>query len=520
MAECASIWQAELRHGPAATLADGLEVDVAVVGGGITGVTAALLLASAGRSVALLEADRIGGGTTGSTSAHVTAVPDIGYRRLLRCCSEAAAKEYVLRCNSALELMQSFVDSERIACDWQRVPAYWFSEDDAGMARLEGEAHVAERLGQECRLVRDVPLPWTTAGGLAVPRQALFHPLRYVQGLARVARQRGAQIFESTPVVAWEETRGGVTVDTATARVRAASLLLATHTPLGLNAVQTELTAMQSYVLALTGAAALPPALFWDTADPYHYIRPYQDGARAVVLVGGADHKTGHEPQTQDHFAALASYARHRLQSATIATWWSAQFYDPADGLPYIGRSPLSERVYIATGFAGVGLVQGTMAAMDLADRLRGTEADVPWKATRLTLASTPRVVAEGFDVATHWIGDRLLPTDGGSVDDLAAGQGRMLRIDGQRRAVYRDDNGRLHILSPVCTHLGCLVHWNHSARTWDCPCHGTRYAATGEVLEGPALSPLAHLETPPSAAPPPPRSADPDVQRFDTDKG
>ncbi|MEO8605459.1 MAG: FAD-dependent oxidoreductase [bacterium] len=516
------IWREGVRLAKLPRLEDSIDVDVCVVGGGITGLTAALLAASDGRRVVLLEADGLGSGTTGATSAHVSAVPDIGYRAVLRQCGPEAGSEYVARCASALELMDSLVRAERISCSWDRVAAYWYSEDAHGVGRLKDEASAADRLGQECRMVREVPLPWPTAGGLAIPRQAIFHPLRYLQGLARIARARGAQIFEASPVLSWDEDDRGVVVRTACAEVRAAELILATHTPLGVNLVQAELAAVHSYILTLALPKPLPAALFWDTDEPYHYVRPLLDGAQPLALVGGADHKTGCETDPQSRYAALSEFARRRLPEATITGWWSAQFYEPADGMPYIGRSPLTEHVYIATGFAGVGLVQGTMAAMDLVAQLRGEGRDTPWRPSRVTLAAAPRVISEGVAVAMHWLGDRLSATDGTSAEALPAGQGRILRLDGQRCAGYRDDDGRLHVLSPACTHLGCLVRWNGSARTWDCPCHGSRYAPTGEVLEGPALSALARRES--SQAEPysgmPSATPAPDAQRLDTVKG
>ncbi len=516
------IWNAGVRRDPATSLSGTVEVDVAVIGGGIAGLTTALLIASEGQRVALLEADRFGNGTSGATSAHVTAVPDIGYTAVRSRCGVDAGKRYVAELNAAVDLMDALATAQQVNCGWTRVPAYWFAEDQKGLLRLEEELQAAHQLGQPCGLVSQVPLPWHTAGGLVVLEQALFHPLRYLIALARLARARGATLFEQSPVVSWEETKDGVIVRTASAEVRAGALVLATHTPLGFNLVQTELVPMQSYILALELPRALPAALFWDTADPYHYLRAYQDGGRSIVLLGGADHKTGHAADPQAHYAQLAEYARTRFASSSAVGWWSAQLYEPADGLPYIGRSPMAQHVFIATGFSGVGLAQGTMAAMEIAALLRGEERDMPWKATRLSLAAAPRFMVSSLDVAARWMGDRIAATEGGSPDDLPAGQGRLMRLEGHRRAVYRDDEGRLHVLSPVCTHVGCLVRWNGSARTWDCPCHGARYAPTGEVLEGPALRALARIESPQSApyAGAPPITPDADAQRLDTDKG
>lgn len=512
-------------HHATEPLRHALDVDVAIVGGGITGVTAALLIASDKRRVALLEADRFGAGTSGANSAQVSTVPDAGYLALLRRCGVDAGREYISRCVAALEFMDWLVGAEKIDCSWARVPAFWFSESSDDLDRLQDEARAADHLGQECGMVRDVPLPWSTAGGLAIPRQALFHPLRYLLGLSRVARARGAQLYEYTPVLAWEETGAEVVLRTPETEVRARELILATHTPLGVNLLHTELMPVQSYILAMSVPRALPEGLFWDTDQPYHYLRPAQLGAQPLVIVGGADHQTGHERNPQSRFVQLVEYVRPRLGTASIGGWWSAQLYEPADGLPYVGRSPLARHVYVATGFAGVGLVQGTMAAMELAALFRGEARDmpsIPWKATRLSLAAAPRLIAAGVDLATHWVGDRIAPSDGRSLEEVPNGEGRILRVDGQRCAIYRDENGRLHMLSAVCAHLGCMVRWNDSARTWDCPCHGARYAPTGEVLQGPALSGLARIASPHADpyAGMPPVTPDADEQRLGTDKG
>jgi glycine/D-amino acid oxidase-like deaminating enzyme/nitrite reductase/ring-hydroxylating ferredoxin subunit len=489
MTENTPIWMRGVRRTRYPVLDLGIDADVAIVGAGITGLTAALLLAERGERVVVLEAGRVGDGTTGASSAHVTEVPDRGYRRLLDA-GEERARALVQRARAGLELIGTLVDAEGIDCDFARVPAYLIGEHPDDEQQLEEECRAAERLGCHAELLADVPLPWSVHGAVRYGRQAAFNPVRYLAGLARVAMRRGATLFESTRVTGYIEHRDRVEIQTTGGEVRARTLILATHTPLGFNLVQTEVAPYRSYVVALRVQHPLEPALIWDTSDPYFYVRHYDHQGTPIAIVGGADHKTGHEPDTDARYAVVEEYARARLGRCTTEHRWSAQLYEPTDELPFIGRAPRAHRVYLATGFSGVGLVQGTMAASELAAAVRGETTCSAFSATRLGVSGVRRFLSENVDVAAHWIGDRL--GAGSDLEDVGPGQGRIARVDGKRRAVFRDDNGRLHILSPVCPHMGCIVHWNNSARSWDCPCHGGRFAPTGEVIEGP---PLAGLE-------------------------
>lgn len=487
MADTKSIWFRGVRPPRYPALEYGSDVDVAIVGGGITGLTAAVLLADEGRTVAVLEADRIGSGTTGASSAHVTEVPDRGYHELVRAVGEHAARTLADRSRAALVLIESL--AQGIDCDFARVPAYLFTEKSDERVALEQECRAAQRLGRSADLTHDVPLPWSVWGAARYPEQAAVQPVRYVAGLAKLAVEQGATIGEQTRVVGFNEQGAHVRIKTNHGEMRAGALILATHTPLGFNVVQTEVAPYRSYILAVALEHALPPALFWDTSDPYFYLRHYDSAGTPIAIVGGADHKTGHEPETENRFAILDDYIATRCGRFTVEQRWSAQLYEPADGLPYVGRAPSTKHVYLATGFSGVGLVQGTMAAMQLAATLRGEKVADAFAPTRLRLSAVRRFLSENVDVATRWIGDRLGGT--ATLEEVAPGEGRIVHVDGERRAVFRAKDGELHALSPVCTHMGCIVQWNTVERSWDCPCHGARYAPTGEVLEGPALKGL-----------------------------
>ena len=496
-----SVWSEATPAPPYEPLAGNATFDVAIVGGGITGITAGLLLARAGRRVGLIEARRIGKGETGKTTAHLTEVLDTPYHVLISRFGLDGARLAAAGQRDAIERIASFTDECGIGCDFRRVPGFAYAESLGERDVLEREARAVRKLGLSASLVDRVPLPFPTAGALRFDDQATIHPRIYLQGLERAFVALGGKIFEDTQIVAIDE---GAPCRVISDRgvVTAPDVIVAAHVPI-VNRVllHAKLAAYRSYVVGidLGGDAGIGDGLYWDAGEPYHYIRAQAIGGRRYLLVGGEDHKVGESDDTTAPFERLETYVRVRFGRDVAATdyRWSGQVVASADGLPYVGRNSLSHHVYVATGYAGNGITQGTLAAMVLADEICGLENPLAelLDATRIKpIASAGAVLTENFDYPKHMVADRLPGHIEGGVDALAGiapGEGRVLSIEGERLAVYRNANGQLGALSPVCTHLGCLVHWNTTEKSWDCPCHGSRFDPHGRVLNGPAVTPL-----------------------------
>lgn len=491
-----SLWIATHKARAFPSLPADRTVDVAVIGGGITGLSTALLLKRAGLSVAVLEAGRVAEGVSGHTTAHITEVFDRSYEALIEDFGLEGARLAAESGKAALTRIEAFVREEAIACDFAKLSAYQFTEDPERVPELEAERVAAVSLGVEVALTHNVPLPFTVSGALRFDRQAQLHPRRYLLALALAIPGGGSHVFEHTRVtdiVDGEPCRVVTEKGTVTAR----HVVVATHAPLQSLLLQPKIAAYRSYVLALRmhpGAAA-DAGLFWDTEDPYHYIRWQPTDEGPLLIVGGEDHKTGQESDARARFEALLEYVSRRFKVASVLRRWSAQVIEPVDGLPYIGRDHGSTHVYVATGFSGTGMTLGTLAAMINSDLILGRQN--PYQAlydpSRVKpSASIVEIVKENIDFPVQLVKDRLKGAEVASVAEVGRGEGRIVDIEGEKTAVVRDEHGLLHAASAVCTHLGCLVAFNNAEGTWDCPCHGSRFGKDGEVLNGPATTPLA----------------------------
>lgn len=481
-------------------LSGNVSVDVAIVGGGITGLTAAVLLKRAGVSVAVIEASQIGSGVSGYTTAHITEAADERYKNLISKFGEENAKLVAQSNRAAIKRIAAFVKELQLDCDFQRLPGYLYAEKKKDISLLEKEAEAACQLDIPATFTNVVPLPFPVKAGVLFPDQAQFHSLKYLQGLAKAISGGGCYIFEQSFVTNITGDKP-CQLQTEFGTVKAEHVILATHTPISnpsmlpdVLLLHAKIVPYRSYVLGVRlKEQQAPLGLFWDTAEPYHYTRSYTDASGELLIVGGGDHKTGNIANTEQSYEQLEAYARSRYHVASIDYRWSAQLYEPVDGLPYIGKSLAHSNVYVATGYSGNGMTFGTVAGMLLTDLILGRKN--PWielyDPNRVKpLAGVQMFVLENLDVARHFVVDRF-KQDVREPSDVQPGEGKILNINGERVAVYRDETGVEHALSPVCTHLGCIVNWNNTEKSWDCPCHGGRFSCTGQVLNGPPVKAL-----------------------------
>ncbi len=487
----APLWRPTPTPGQHPPLRRDIETDVAIIGGGITGLSLAHLLKLAGRRVVVLEMREVGTGGTGHSTGHLTCALDVDFPLLQRRFGHRGAVEAASKGREAISHVASTVERYAIPCGFERVDGWRYTENDSGRAALEAELPVARGLGIDAEYVAEGPLPFMH-GAVRFRDQARFDPVRYVAALAERVDGGGCHIFEGTRV---ERVIPGepCLLEVGGHIVRARDVVHASHTPIGVVLpLQLRTAAYLSYVLALRVAGEALSGLYWDTANPYHYLRSTEDPARgSVLLVGGEDHRSGRS--SEGRFEALEAYARARFEILEFVSRWSGEVFESVDGLPYVGRLGTEAHVYVATGFGGNGLTLGVAAALDLAALIQDEpQGESVFRPQRFKpLASARRFLAENAESAWRAVGDRLHAHRGGPVADVPPGSGCIADLAGQPVAAYRSPAGRLHLLSPVCPHAGGLVRWNAAAATWDCPLHGSRFAPTGEVVAGPATGGL-----------------------------
>lgn len=482
-----------------APLMGDLAVDVAIVGAGMAGLSTAYELTQQGMSVAVLDRGRFAGGMTARTTAHLSYELDDYYSELIKIRSEEAAQQYYESQKAAVDRIEQIVEREGLDCDFARVDALLVAIGDDGEDIIQNEFPVARSLGFDVNF--DTPPPRFGSAALRFADQARFHPLKYVAGLCAALEKRGARLHADSPVESVEETDQGVLVHTADGTLRAQHAVMATNSPINDRvAIHTKQAPYRTYAFAAQiPKGAAPDLLIWDTLDPYHYVRlqPSMKG-QDFLIVGGEDHKSGTEDDGSERIASLESWARERFpELGEITHAWSGQVYEPIDHLPHIGRNPGDERIYVITGDSGEGITSAVAGALLVTQLV--TDRESPWEdayaPSRKVLGAASEFASENADVVAN-LTQRLTGGEVESADSIQPGSGALLRQHGKKVAAYRDEHGGLHLVSAICTHMGCVVQFNSFEQCWDCPCHGSQFGVDGEVLAGPAARPLKIAET------------------------
>ena len=466
-------------------------VDAVVVGSGITGLTAATLLKEAGATVAVLEAGRVCSGVTAYTTAKVTSLHGLTYAGLVSSMGEERARGYGEANQAAIERVAGFVSERAIDCDFSRRSAYTYTTDPQSVGKIEAEVAAAQSLGLPATFSTDTDLPYEVLGAVRFDGQAQFDPRRYCLALAAGVPGDGSHLFERARAVAVEDGSPCV-VRTRESSIEADHVVLATHLPfLDRGGFFAKCHPSRSYALAARLEGQVPTGMYLSADSPTRSIRAALGDE--LVILGGEGHEVGADPDTRRRYQALEAWAREHFAVKDVAYRWSAQDHTPVDGIPYAGRLLPRSSVFVATGFNKWGMTNGTAAAAILADVIcgRGNPWAEVFDATRLRSLASGKLLTTTVGVARHFVGDRLSTLGARPAEELSPGEGAIAMLDGSKVAAYRDDDGTLHAVSPICTHQACLVSFNTAERTWDCPCHGSRYNVDGEVLEGPAVKNL-----------------------------
>ena len=493
-----SVWMETERGSEFSGIKNDISADVCIVGAGIAGISTAYQLQSAGMSVVVLDDGPVGGGETGRTTAHLSNALDDRYYNIEKLHGAEGARLAAESHTAAIQCIDDIVDREQIRCGFERLNGYLFVPPGESTDQLDQELEACRRAGLKgVERVRRAPIgSFNTGTCLQFSRQGQFHPLSYLNRLADLVQERGGKVFVNSGA---SKIEGGSTARIGTKNgptVTAKHVVVATNSPINdIVTIHTKQAAYRSYVIgAKILRSSVPKGLYWDTPDPYHYVRLEPATVDFdYLIVGGEDHKTGQEDDAPKRYAALEKWTRERFPITSVEYRWSGQVMEPIDYLAFIGRNPNdADNVYIATGDSGHGMTHGTIAGMLLSDLILGREN--PWSSlydpARVTLRAAKEFTRENLNVAAQYA-DWVTPGEVKNEEEVARGCGALLREGAAKIAVFRDESGGLHRRSAVCPHLGCVVAWNGGEKTWDCPCHGSRFDAYGKVVNGPAISNL-----------------------------
>lgn len=498
----ASLWVATTPETSYAPLAANHQADVVIVGAGIVGLTAALLLQREGKSVVVLEAGHIAEGVTGYTTAKITSAHQLIYADLIKTFGEEKARLYAEANEAGLQQIRELVTSYGIECDLLDEPAFTYCTEKSALKNIKKEVKAADALGLPASFAIETGLPFPVAGAIRYECQASFHPRKYLLGLAKEFIAKGGVIYEQTRALDIEEGEEVCRVKTGHGIVTARDVLMATHFPFYDKGFYfARLEPERSYALAveLEKGERYPVGMYINAEEPTHSIRTLHSAEGDFLLVGGEGHKTGHGGDTRERYRILEAYVRQYFPVKRVAYRWSSQDNRTLDRVPYIGlHIPGSRHVYVATGFGKWGMSAGTAAAMLVRDLVMGREN--AWRKlfdpNRFKpLASASQALKANVSTGFSLVKNHLL-SEGNDISEVKPGEGKVLALQGKKVAVYRDEKGKVRAHSAICPHMGCVVNWNPAEKSWDCPCHGSRFATNGAVLHGPALSPLEEIDS------------------------
>lgn len=495
-----SYWMASTSAAEYPVLDKDLNVDIAIIGGGITGILSAYLLGKEGLKAAVIEADHILQGTTGHTTAKITSQHGLIYGKIKSQMGEELAQQYAKANETAIGAIAKIARENNIECDYVSQSSYVYTLQNDYIDKISGEAKTASSLGIKAVYLEETPLPFPVKAAVRFDNQAQFHPRKFLLPLAKKIVDGGSQIFEQTRIVNIEEGNKYILITDKGKKITADKVILASHYPCynktGL--YFTRIYPERSYVIAIKAKDKYPGGMYITAEDPSRSLRSQASDDGELILVGGEHHKVGQGGDTVKHYEALIEFADKTFKLEDIPYRWSAQDCMTLDGVPYVGHfTSKTSNMYIATGYGKWGMTNGMASAILLKDLI--VHGKSPWQdvynpSRRTITASAKNFIVENINVAEKLIGGKL--TTPPNNIDIKPGEGKIIETNKQKAGAYRDEKGTLHVVDTTCTHMGCELQWNSAEKSWDCPCHGSRFSYEGDVLEGPAVKPLnAHKD-------------------------
>jgi glycine/D-amino acid oxidase-like deaminating enzyme/nitrite reductase/ring-hydroxylating ferredoxin subunit len=477
-----------------------VNVDVAIVGGGIVGITTAYLLKQRGIKVAVIEANKILKGTTGHTTAKITSQHNLIYDKLINRFGEERARQYADANEAAIHMIANLSKEKNIDCDFEWRSAFVYTQSDNYIENIQNEVEAAKKLGIKAFYQEKLSLPFEVKGAVRFDDQAQYHPRKYLLALAQAIPGDGSYIYENTRVVDIDDSDTLAVITANEKKIVAKHIIIASHYPcydrLGLYFAR--MYAEKSYAIGITIQDKFPDGMYITAEDPGRSLRTQKFNGGELIIVGGEHHKTGHEKYTNVHYENLSNFAQQNFNVSEILYRWSTQDCMTLDGVPYVGNlTSKTPNIFVATGFGKWGMTNGTASAMILTDLITKGESqwsDIYNPSRSNTLTSATHFISQNADVALNYIGGKITPTSSENETDINKGEAIIIRKDGERMGAYKDEMGNIHLVDITCTHLGCELVWNDGEKTWDCPCHGSRFNYDGAVVEGPAFKPLNKL--------------------------